>query len=180
MTPSIYTCRAKNTCINPTLLAGETVPRVDAELLAVLLVVAHPRVHLRRVVSVALEGAVDGPDGGAEPLRHHPVHVVHPEPERRLERDHGVLRHHVRVPQPVEADLPPGRTVVVVPRDLQRAAPVVLLPRGARPLCVARVAVGAVLVDLAYVAEICRHQAISHTCITPHKGNYTLQLVEDP
>jgi hypothetical protein len=85
------------------------------------------------------------------------VHVVHPEPERRLERDHGVLRHRVWVPEPVEADAFPRRPVVVVPRDLQRAAPVVLLPRGARPLRVARVAVAVGLVDLADVAEICRY-----------------------
>ena len=136
-------------------LAGEIVPRVDAELLAVLPVVAHPRVHLRLVVPVALEGAVDGPGRRAEPLRHHPVHVVHPEPERRLERDHGVPRHRVRVPQPVEAVVPPGGPVVVVPRDLQRAAPVVLLPRRARPLRVAPVAVVVGLVDLADVAESC-------------------------
>jgi hypothetical protein len=84
------------------------------------------------------------------------VHVVHPEPERRLERDHGVLRHGVRVPEPVEADALSCRPVVVVPRDLQGASSVVLLPRGARPLCVARVTVGVVLVDLANVAEICR------------------------
>jgi hypothetical protein len=135
-------------------LASEVGPWVDAELLAVLLVVADARVHLGGVVPVALEGAVDGPDGGAEALRHHTVHVVHPEPERRLERDHGVLRHPVGVGEPVEADVPPGGPVVVVPRDLQRAAPVVLLPRRARPLPVARVAVGVALVDLADVAEI--------------------------
>ena len=141
---------------NANTLAGEVAPRVDAELLAVLPVVAHPRVHLVGVVPVALEGAVDGPGGGAEPLRHHPVHVVHPEPERRLERHQRVLRHLLRVPQPVEADAPPRRPVVVVPRDLQRAAPVVLLPRRARPLPVAPVAVVVVLVDLTDVAEICR------------------------
>ena len=83
------------------------------------------------------------------------MHVVHPEPERRLERDHGVLRHRVRVPEPVEADVPPGGPVVVVPRDLQRAAPVVLLPRRARPLPVVGVAVAVALVDLADVAEVC-------------------------
>jgi len=71
--------------VNSAPLAGEVVPRVDAELLAIVLVVAHPRVHRARVLAVALEGAVDGPDGGAEPLRHDLVHIVHPEPERRLE-----------------------------------------------------------------------------------------------
>jgi hypothetical protein len=88
------------------------------------------------------------------------VHVVHPEPERRLEGDRGVLRNNVGVAEPVEADVPPRRPVVVVPRDLQRPAPVVLLPRGARPLRVAR-AVGVVLVDLADVAEICRYEAVN-------------------
>ena len=141
---------------NANTLAGEVAPGVDAELLAVLRVVAHPRVHLVGVLAVALEGAVDGPGGGAEPLGDHPMHVVHPEPERRLERDHAVLRDPVRVPEPVEADAPPRRPVVVVPRDLQRAAPVVLLPRRARPLPVAPVAVVVVLVDLTDVAEICR------------------------
>jgi hypothetical protein len=139
----------------PPSLAGEVGPGVDAELAAVLPVVADARVHLGGVVPAALEGAVDGPGGGAEPLRHHPVHAVHPEPERRLERHHGVPRHPAGVPEPVEADGPPRGPVVVVPRDLQRAAPVVLLPRGARPLPLGRVAVGVALVDLADVAEIC-------------------------
>jgi len=139
------------------LLAGEVVPRVDTELLAVVFVVAHPRVHRGGILAVALEGAVDGPDSGTEPLRHNLVYVVHPEPERSLERNHGVLRHLVRVPEPVEADVPPCRPVVVVPRDLQRAAPVVLLPRDAWPLPVAGVAVVPTRpVDLVDVAEICR------------------------
>ena len=142
----------------PELLAGEVVPRVDAKLLAVVLVVAHTRVHRGGVLAIALEGAVDGPDSGTEPLRHNLVYVVHPEPERRLKRDDIVLRHGVRVPEPVEADGLSGRPVVVVPRDLQRAAPVVLLPRDAWPLPVVRVAVvPARAVDLVDVAEICRY-----------------------
>ena len=99
---------------------------------------------------------VDGPGGGAEAVREHPMHVVHPEPERRLERHHGVLRHRLRALQPVEADALARRPVVVVPRDLQRPTAVVLRPRGARPLwepCVAVVV--ACTVDLLDVAEVC-------------------------
>ena len=70
----------------PAHLAGDVVPWVDTELLAVVLVVAHPRLHRGGVLAVALEGAVEDPDSGAEPLRwHHLVRVGHPEPERRLE-----------------------------------------------------------------------------------------------
>uniref|UniRef100_A0A0A9GA32 Uncharacterized protein n=1 Tax=Arundo donax TaxID=35708 RepID=A0A0A9GA32_ARUDO len=141
-------------------LACEVVPRVDAQLPAVVLVVPYPRVHLVRVSPVALEGAVDGPDRRAEPLRPDTVHVIHPEPERRLKRHHGVLRHLVRVPQPVEPDTLPRRSVVVVPRNLQRAAPVVLLPRDATPLLVGRVAVVAArpvgLLDVAHMPGLVR------------------------
>jgi hypothetical protein len=82
------------------------------------------------------------------------VHAVHPVPERRPERDDGAARHRVGVAQPIEADALPGRPVVVVPRDLQRAAPVVALPGLARPLRVVRIAVVlAWPVDLVDVAE---------------------------
>jgi hypothetical protein len=84
------------------------------------------------------------------------VHVGHPVPQRRLERHHRVLRHRLRAPQPVEADALPRRPVVVVPRELQRAAAVVLGPGGARPLREGGVAVVlARTVDLLDVAEVC-------------------------
>ena len=83
------------------------------------------------------------------------MHAVHPVPERRPERDDGAARHRVGVAQPVEADALPRRPVVVVPRDLQRASPVVPFPRLARPLRVVRVAVVlARPVDLVDVAEL--------------------------
>lgn len=141
--------------VRPSHLASEAVPGVDAKLPAVVPVVARPRVHGARVPAVALLVTVDGPGRGAEPLRHDLVHVVHPVPERRLERHHGVLRHPLRVLQPVEPDALPRRPVVVVPRQLQRAAPVVPFPRGAWPLRVLLVAVVlARSVDLLRIAQM--------------------------
>jgi hypothetical protein len=40
------------------------------------------------------------------------VHVLHLEPERRLERGRGIPRHYVRVPEPVKADSPPCRPII--------------------------------------------------------------------
>jgi hypothetical protein len=139
-------------------LAGEVAARVDAELLAELHVVPDAVVDGGGVLAVALECAVDVPDGAAEALpgRDPRVHVVHPVPERGPERHHGAARHRVGVAQPVEPDALPGRAVVEVPRDLQRPAPVVALPLLARILRVPRVAVVlARAVDLVDVAELC-------------------------
>jgi hypothetical protein len=131
---------------------------VNTEVVAVLEVEAHPVFHFGRVLpAVTLVEAVDGPDGGAEPLGHELVHVLHPVPERRLERQHGVLRQSVRVSQPVEAEAPPRRPVVVVPRQLQRAAPVVTLPGVARPLLLTAPVAVLRHVDLVDVAQIWRH-----------------------
>ena len=168
----LFFTRAKHPSIHgrgtPARLAGEVVAGADAELLAVPAVVAHQRVHLGGVPPAAREATVDGPDGGAEPPRHGLVRAAHPGPERRLEGDHGVLRHPVRVPQQVDADALPRRPVVEVPRQLQRAAPVVLLPRGARPLPAARVAELVRPVDLADVAEVCCQL---RTCVHGNRRN---------
>jgi hypothetical protein len=139
-------------------LAGEVAARVDAELLAELHVIPDAVVDGGGVLAVALERAVDVPDGAAEALPgcDPRVHVVHPVPERGPERHHGAARHRVGVAQPVEPDALPGRAVVEVPRDLQRPAPVVALPLLARILRVPRVAVVlARAVDLVDVAELC-------------------------
>lgn len=114
--------------------------------LAVPAIVPDPILHPRVAGAVALEPAVDDVGGEPEPRRpvgllvglggHVPPqhHVVarrlgllrrHPEPQRRLERHIRIARHHLRVPQPVEAQRLPRRPVVVVPGELHGSAAVV-------------------------------------------------------
>lgn len=138
------------------ILAGEVVAWGDSQLLTVGYVFVHAILHLCCVVAVALERTVDGSDGRTEPLTHDGVHVVHPEPQSRFEGDDHVGGDRVRRIQPIEPDALTGGAVVVVPRQLQRSAAVVVLSGRAWVLGVARIAV--VLRSSVYfvnVAEIC-------------------------
>uniref|UniRef100_K3Z7K2 Uncharacterized protein n=1 Tax=Setaria italica TaxID=4555 RepID=K3Z7K2_SETIT len=146
-------------------------PDVDAEHAAVPLEEADPVLHRRGLPArSALDPAVD--DVGRQPEPRRPVlrqvvaagpvaphhHVVarrlgrprrHPEPQRRLERHLRVARHHLRLPQPVEAHRLARRPVVV----LDGSAAMVGLAEDARPVGVVGVAVVALRVDLLLEAE---------------------------
>ena len=68
-----------------------------------------------RVSAVALKGAVDGANGGAEAFADDGADMLHPIPQGRLEGDDGVAAHRFGGVEAVEADALAGRPVVEVP-----------------------------------------------------------------
>ena len=91
-----------------------------------------------RGVASTLEAPVDRIDRGTEPIAiHHGVVTSrrgagHPEPDGRLEGDSGIGRDNLGIVDSIKPDGFSGRLVVVVPRELDGAATVVLFPGGAR------------------------------------------------
>ena len=71
-------------------LTSEVLARINTKLGAIVLIVADTSLHGGSVTAVALEGAVDGANGGAEAFSDDWPDILHPIPQRRLEGYQGV------------------------------------------------------------------------------------------
>ena len=138
-------------------LAIEVWARSNTKLITEISVIVDASLDFGRLFAITLDGAIDPPGGGTEALAQHRPDILVPEPQRRLERNHGVPRHRLGGPQTVEADGLPRRAVVVVPRQLEWPSAVVHLVRVARVLSNS-IPVAVVMIRascLFYVAQNC-------------------------
>lgn len=97
-------------------LAGDIGSWIDTQLATYCVVVINSATHCRSVSTIAFH-AVDGFDCGTEALPggYGRMAVLHPEPHGRLEGDGSVLPHHVWVVQPVEPNVLPSYSIIVIP-----------------------------------------------------------------